>query len=361
MNTIFTLALVVFGIGALGWLFLYLIPPNTIAIPVFFGGKRLNHIMQEGLRVYIPFCQTIRYEIGPRKRTLIDISLNVLDDQIQAKGEIGFQLLRPHEMGKKMGDLNIARVEQEENYLILYDRRQPQLENDALARLKEMLDEQLSRIPAECALSKELNDAVQLAVVKGIKFKEKPNGRTAEQKIIDIVKAYKKNYVEKMLARGVAMTDIPEIPEPSERDLPDHDTNMRGLEKIFLQDYGADLMIATLALEPNAETAKTRSKLRQREIERDIERMDTELVTSQIATLIDTMKEKGVAIDAKTATKLVMVVQEYYAKPELSEFDLTIKGLENVPPETAAALAMLVREGSVLPVMKKGGKGGRKK
>ncbi|MEK7493930.1 MAG: hypothetical protein AAB630_02100, partial [Patescibacteria group bacterium] len=289
-NIIFTLAFIVFVVGILAWLFLYLIPPNTIAIPVFLGGERLNHIMQEGLRVYAPFCQTIQYEIGPRPRIPLDISLNVFDDQIKAQGEIGFQLLRPDEMEKKMGDLKIACVEQEKNYLILYDRRQPQLENDARARLKEMLDEQLSRIPAECALSKELNDAVQLAVVKGIKFKEKPDGKTAEQKIIDIVKAYKKNYVEKLLVRGVAATDIPEIPEPSERDLPDHDTNIRGLERIFLEDYGAHLMIATLALEPNADTAKTRSKLRQREIERDIERMDTELVVSQIATLIDTMK-----------------------------------------------------------------------
>jgi len=357
IDIIYTLAFIVFGVAIFAWLFLYLIPEKTIAIPVFLGGERLNHIMGEGLKIYIPFCQTIQHEIGPRVRVPYDISVSVLDDQIQVKGEIGFQLLKPSEMHQKMLELGFTRFAQEKNYLILYDKRQNQLEHDALARLKEMLDEQLSRIPAECALSKELNDAIQLAIVKGIRFKENEKGGTAEEKIIDIVKAYKDSYVKKMTERGVAAT---EIPEPTKRSLPDEVMSVRGLERFFLEEYGAHLMIFTLTLEPSAKTAATRGKLRQREIERDIERMDTELVTTQIATLIDTMRKKGVEIDAKTATKLVMVVQEYYAKPELSEFDLTIKGLENVPPETTAALAHLVRDGGVIPQGKKG-KGDKKK
>lgn len=271
-NVIFTLALILIGAGMFVWLFVRLIPPNTLAIPVFLGGRRLDMILEEGLNIIPPFCSLTPYSLKPRERVPFVFSLNVLDDQVQCKGTFGFQLLPPNEM-KKRGGLYTSNGS---NYLLLYDKQQEKIETDAKARLAEMLDEQLTTIPAECTLSKKMNDAIQLVIQKGLKYSPLGNGnKTAEQEIIGLVAAYKDEFVKKMKARKVPVTDIPAIHLPEERDLPEQDNNVRGLERIFLEDYGVLLTINTLALEPNPETAKVRSEFRQRDIEREIERLDT--------------------------------------------------------------------------------------
>ncbi|MBI5913405.1 hypothetical protein HY839_03095 [Candidatus Azambacteria bacterium] len=352
-NLIFTVALMLMGAGIFIWLCVRLVPPNTLAIPVFLGGRRLNRILEEGLNIiFPPFCSLIYYLLKPRERMSFDFSVNVLDDQIQCKGTFGFQLLPPHEMKKR----GLLRTGNESNYLLLYDKQQEKIETDAKARLSEMLDEQLTAIPAECALSKKLNDAIQLVIGKGLKYQipgDKSNN-TAEQKIIALVTAYKEEFERKMTARKVAVADIPVIPLPEERDMPEQDNNMRGLERIFLEDYGVLLTISTLALEPNPETAKVRSEFRQRDIEREIERLDTELVLS----MIKKVKEDNPSLKEQEARDLVMVVQEYYQRPEAQRIDISLTGLENIPPETLLALSKMYMAGSAVRGGK--GKGGKK-
>lgn len=349
-NLIFALALILIGAGTFVWLFVRLVPPNTLAIPVFLGGKRLNIILTEGLNIIPPFCSLIHYSLKPRERVPFDFSMNVLDDQIECKGTFGFQLLPLREMEKR----GLAQISGESNYLLLYDKQQEKIEQDAKARLEEMLDEQLTTIPAECALSKKLNDAIQLAIGKGIKYCIPGNGnKTAEQKIIELVTVYKEEFRKKMEARKIDTSDIPEIPLPEERDLPEQDNNMRGLERIFLEDYGVLLTISTLALEPNPETAKVRSEFRQRDIEREIERLDTNLVLA----MIEEVKKKNSSLNDREARDLVMVVQEYYQKPEAQRIDISLTGLENVPPETLLALGQMYTARQTLS----GGKGGRGK
>lgn len=354
-NLIFVLALILLGGGAFVWLCVRLVPPNTLAIPVFLGGKRLNSILGEGLNLVPPFCSLIHYSLKPRERVPFDFSVNVLDDQIECKGMFGFKLLEPEEMEKR----GVARVGTDSNYLLLYDEKQEKIETDAKARLEEMLDEQLTTIPAECALSKKLNDTIQLAIGKGIKYCIPGNGnKTAEQKLIELVTAYKDEFVKKMAARGVPVADIPEIPLPEERSLPEQDNNVRGLERIFLEDYGVLLTISTLALEPNPETAKVRSEFRQRDIEREIERLDTNLVLA----MIEEVKKKNSSLNDREARDLVMVVQEYYQKPEAQRIDISLTGLENVPPETLLALGQMYMAGRTTGGGKSGkGKGGKKR
>ena len=347
-NVIFTLALVLIGAGMFVWLFVRLVPPNMLAIPVFLGGRRLNRVLTEGLNILPPFCSLTLHSLKPRERVPFEFSVNVLGDQIECSGTFGFQLLPPDEMNKR----GLWRIG-ESNYLLLYDKKQEKIETDAKARMAEMLDELLTSIPSECALSKKLNDAIQLAIGKGLKYRIPSNGNeTAEQKIIAIVAAYKDEFIKKMTANGVPVTRIPQIPLPEERDLPEQDNNVRGLERIFLEDYGVLLTISTLVLEPNPETAKVRSKLRQRDIEREIEQLDTELVLA----MIKKVKMDNPSLKEQEARDLVMIVQEYYQKPEAQRIDISLTGLENVPPETLHAFGQMYMAGHTV----RGGKGGKK-
>lgn len=352
-NIIFTtLALILLCAGAFVWLCVRLVPPNTLAIPVFLGGRRINMILKEGLNLVPPFCSLIHYSLKPRERVPFEFSMNALDDQIQCKGTFGFQLLPLAEMKKR----GLAHIGNESNYLLLYDKQQEKIETDAKARLEEMLDEQLTTIPAECALSKKLNDAIQLVIGKGLKYRipNDKSGKNVEQKIIALVAAYKEEFVKKMETRKVPVAEIPVIPLPEERDLPEEDNNMRGLERIFLKDYGVLLTISTLALEPNPETAKVRSEFRQRDIEREIERLDTELVLA----MIRRVRTDNPSLNDKEARDLVMVVQEYYQKPEAQRIDISLTGLENVPPETLLALGQMYTARQTIRGGK--GKGGKK-
>ncbi len=349
-NLIFTLALILIGAGTFVWLFVRLVPPNMLAIPVFLGGKRLNRVLTEGLRILPPFCSLILHSLKPRERVPFEFTMNVLDDQIQCKGTFGFQLLPPEEMNKR----GLAWISSASNYLLLYDKQQEKIETDAKARMAEMLDELLTTIPAECALSKKMNDAIQLAIGKGLKYSVPDNGnKTAEQRIIAIATVYQEEFKKKMEARNIDTSDIT-LMIPEERNLPEQDNNVRGLERIFLEDYGVLLTVSTLALEPNPETAKVRSEFRQRDIEREIERLDTNLVLA----MIEEVKKKNPSLNDKEARDLVMVVQEYYQKPEAQRIDVSLTGLENVPPETLLALSQMVMAGKAVTGGKK--KGGKK-
>ena len=198
-----------------------------------------------------------------------------------------------------------------------------------------------------------MNDAIQLAIGKGLKYSVPDNGnKTAEQRIIAIATVYQEEFKKKMEARNIDTSDIT-LMIPEERNLPEQDNNVRGLERIFLEDYGVLLTVSTLALEPNPETAKVRSEFRQRDIEREIERLDTNLVLA----MIEEVKKKNPSLNDKEARDLVMVVQEYYQKPEAQRIDVSLTGLENVPPETLLALSQMVMAGkAVIGGKKKGGK-----
>ena len=350
-NFIFTLALILIGAGAFVWMFVRLVPPNMLAIPVFLGGKRLNVILTEGLSfLWTPFCSLTLHSLKPRERILFEFSVNVLDDQIQCKGTFGFQLLSPDEMNKR----GLWRIG-ESNYLLLYDKKQEKIETDAKARLAEMLDELLTGIPSECTLSKKLNDAIQLAIGKGLKCHIPGDNETAEEKIIDLVTTYKEEYGKKMGALGAPTSTILVIPVPEKRELPEEDNNVRGLERIFLEDYGVLLTIFALALEPNPKTAEVRNKLRQRQIEREIELPDNELVLA----MIKRAKEDDPSRKEQEARDLVMLVLDYYQKPEAQRIDFSLTGLENVPPETLLALGKMYTAGKAV-TGGKGKKGGRK-
>jgi hypothetical protein len=338
MEILFTLAITGILAGAFVWLCVRSVPPNTLGIPIFFG-ERLGIVLTEGLNIVRPFCSVTHHSLKPRERVPFKIAVNVLDDTVYCAGTLGFQLLPPKEMKAS-------------NYLLLYDEKQEKIETDANARLLEMLDELLTAIPAECALSKKMNDAVQLAVAKGIKYRAPKNGnQTAEEKIIALATTYRDEFLEKMKKRGVDVSDIT-MPIPEKRDVLEQDA--RGLEQIFLEDYGVKLVVSTLALEPNSETAKVRSEFRQRDIEREIERMDTELVLS----MIKRVKEDNPSFKDQEARDLVMVVQEYFQKPEAQRIDISLTGLENIPAETLLALGKMYTTGQVAKNSK--GKGGKK-
>jgi len=350
IDSLFILAILGVVVGGALWLFLYIVEPNTIAIPVLFG-EREDKILEEGAQLYKPLRELISHSVQPRERKNYGpLTVNTLYGAAVLTGTIGFELFRSQEMKQKMRECGIENVSQEKNYLLLFDKREKQLETDALARLKEMLDEQLSKVPLMLAITKEYNDAVILAVLKGLKYKSSPNDKTAEKKIIDLIKKYRDTVYKEMTEKGAVPKEIPDIPIPSKQDLPPEDVHIRGLEQMFIEDYGVVLTILTLKIEPNQRTGEARDERLIREIKRDVKRQDTEFVNAQIRILTDN------GSDRKDAEKIVMAINDYYEKPQIHDYNIHVSGVSS--KVVAAATALLGSAGMLKPKKgkKKGGK-----
>lgn len=348
----------VIAMAFIGWAFVYIVGEKTLAIPTFLGNRKMA-ILEEGFNLYRwPFCKLITYSTEPREQKSFEFHSNTADDEVRVKVSYRFKLTTLNEMNdimKEYKKLHFA----EGTYLLTYDKMQKSIEEDAEKRIHEMFDEQLAKIPSQLSFSKNVSDALQTAVEYGLLHLIDTN-KTIEDQIIEFVVGYKAE-MEGVETKEAKPTII-KIPPKVSRFLSPKDKNRRGIRRIFLEDYGVELMVFAVAIEPSQESARVRAQVYRSAKLREAHKDEIEFTAGQIAKTAATAGLKPE--DAKE----VVLLERDKATKTYTEYGIRIQGLEHLSKETisdigkiAEAVSPITREGMEKGKGKPKGKGGPKK
>src|SRR3989344_1151494 len=328
-----TLLFLVTIAGLFVWGFIYIVDQKELAIPTFFGNRK-PEILEEGFNIYPwPFCKLITYSTEPREQKSFTFTSNTVDDEVNVKVSFRFKLPTPCEMGKitaEYGELNFA----DGTFLLTYDKMQKSIEDDAEKRTHEMFDEQLAKVPTALALNKQVNDIIQVIVERGLNYNIRIGDAnvTAEGRLIQMIEEYKNTVVQGATQRGEQPTEV-RVPEPVGHILAQQDKNIRGIRRLFLEDYGAEMTVFAVTIEPSPRTSEIRSKMQQQEIMRKTERQDMEFI-----------KTAGVAAGmTPEQAKEYLLVSRKLADKTYSDnkYEISVKGLEGLSPETIESVGKI--------------------
>lgn len=314
-------------IGFIGWGFIYIVNQKELAIPTFFGNRK-PEILEEGINFYHwPFCKLITYSTEPRGQKSFEFTSNTVDDEVNVKVSFRFKLPTSCEMGaieSEFGNLNFA----DGTFLLTYDKMQKSIEDDAEKRVHEMFDEQLAKVPTALALNKQVNDVIETIVERGIGFII--GNITSEKRLIDMISQYRDTIVAAMTERGEQPSEV-NVPEPANRQLSAQDKNIRGIRRLFLEDYGVEMTVFAVTIEPSPRTSEVRSKMQQQEIMRKTERQDMEFI-----------KEAGASAGmTPDQAKEYLLVSRKLADKIYSDYKINIVGLEGLTPKTIESVGKM--------------------
>ena len=315
--------------GFIGWGWFYIVNQKELAIPTFLGNRK-PEILGEGFNIYPwPFCKLITYSTEPREQKSFTFTSNTVDDEVNVKVSFRFKLPTPCEMGKitaEYGELNFA----DGTFLLTYDKMQKSIEDDAEKRTHEMFDEQLAKVPTALALNKQVNDVIQTIVERGIGYAV--GGMTAERQLIDMITKYRDTVVKAMTDRGEQPSEI-NIPKPADQQLSAQDKNIRGIRRLFLEDYGAEMTVFAVTIEPSPRTSEIRSNMQQQEIMRKTERQDMEFIkiAGAAAGMTPEQAKEYLLVSRKLADKT-------YSD---NKYEIGVKGLEGLSSKTIESVGKI--------------------
>lgn len=320
-------------IGFIGWGFIYIVNQKELAIPTFLGNRKLE-ILEEGINFYPwPFCKMITYSTEPRGQKSFEFTSNTVDDEVNVKVSFRFKLPTPCEMrtiNDEYGNLNFASG----TYLLTYDKMQRSVEDDAEKRVHEMFDEQLAKVPTTLALNKQVNDVIQIIVEMGLNhvIRIDNSDTTAEKRLIKMIDDYSKTVIKAMTERKEQPTEI-RVPEPVGHILSQQDKNIRGIRRLFLEDYGVEMTVFAVTIEPSPRTSEIRSKMQQQEIMRKTERQDMQFI-----------KEAGASAGmTPEQAKEYLLVSRKLADKTYSDnkHEITVRGLEGLTSNTIESVGKI--------------------
>lgn len=323
-----TLLFLVTIAGFAGWGWLYIVNQKELAIPTFLGNRK-PEILEEGFNGYWwPFCKLITYSTEPRGQKSFEFTSNTVDDEVNVKISFRFKLPTPCEMARISSEYGDNLHFAEGTYLLTYDKMQKSIEDDAEKRIHEMFDEQLAKVLTALALNKQVNDVIQTIVERGIDCIV--DGTSAEQRLINMISQYRDTIVAAMAGRGEQPSEV-RVPEPINRQLATQDRNVRGIRRLFLEDYGAEMTVFAVTIEPSPRTAEVRSKMQQQEIMRKTEKQDMDFIKAVSA-------DTGMTPEQ---TKEYLLVSRKLADKTYSDYKIRVEGLEGLTPKTIESVGKI--------------------
>lgn len=145
-----------------------------------------------------------------------------------------------------------------------------------------------------------------------------------------MISQYRDTIVAAMAGRGEQPSEV-RVPEPINRQLATQDRNVRGIRRLFLEDYGAEMTVFAVTIEPSPRTAEVRSKMQQQEIMRKTEKQDMDFIKAVSA-------DTGMTPEQ---TKEYLLVSRKLADKTYSDYKIRVEGLEGLTPKTIESVGKI--------------------